>query len=238
MKIKILRKTSILDGYYEYNIPFENKTALEVLTYVKEYLDPTLSFRYGCRSGVCGSCALLVNNKEQLSCKVIIKENDVLQVINNVKVIKDFIFDLNHEEKVIKQADAFLHKVSRETITKRDVEKIEKQSDCILCQICYSSCPVYSVNNNFIGPYALTRVLRYVEDKKEDDPSESINLIQNDGIWDCTLCGNCSMVCPQYIDSKNDILNLRMKSVQNGYDDPSIKTFTNDFDMGFNPNGF
>ncbi|MDD2639902.1 MAG: succinate dehydrogenase, partial [Arcobacteraceae bacterium] len=62
--------------------------------------------------------------------------------------------------------------------------------------------------------------------------------------WDCTLCGNCTMVCPQFIDPKTDILNLRTKSYQNGYTDPNLSMNTGfdasfgNGDFGFNPNGF
>ena len=94
------------------------------------------------------------------------------------------------------------------------------------------------VNEKFLGPYALTKSYRYIEDKKEASPISKINAIQTDGVWDCTLCGNCTMVCPQGIDPKNDILMLRNISAMNGFSDPNASLQNFGFDFGFNPNGF
>ena len=181
---------------------------------------------------------------EKLACKTHLNENDKIEPIKNTKVIKDLVVKLEYEEKILKQSNSFLNQLSEETITKKDEKLIDRQSNCILCQSCFSSCPVYEVNENFLGPYALTRALRYINDKKEANPTLTLEKIQNDGIWDCTLCGNCTIVCPQFIDPKTDIMNLRMKSVQNGFEDKSIKALDNGFNAGFdnfggfNPNGF
>ena len=86
-----------------------------------------------------------------------------------------------------------------------------------LCGSCYSACPVYAVNEEFIGPFSLTRVWRYVSDAREKEPNEKIDTIQTNGIWDCTLCNECTLVCPQDISSKSDIEKLRSKSAMSGY---------------------
>lgn len=221
----------------------ENQTALNALNEIKENQDSTLAYRCGCKSGVCGSCAIKVNGVEKLACKTTIKENDLIEPIKNAKVIKDLVVDLSHEERFLKESKSFLHEKSKLSIKIDDEKAIDRQSNCILCQSCFSSCPVYEVNSEFLGPYALTRALRYVEDKKEAMPLNILQSIQNSGIWDCTLCGNCTLVCPQFIDPKTDIMNLRMKSVQNGFENKSIQSFGdfnsefNSFDNGFDPNG-
>ncbi|MFQ6062128.1 MAG: 2Fe-2S iron-sulfur cluster-binding protein, partial [Methanosarcinales archaeon] len=38
-------------------------TVLEGLFQIQDELDSSLSFRYSCRGAVCGSCAMLINNK-------------------------------------------------------------------------------------------------------------------------------------------------------------------------------
>jgi fumarate reductase iron-sulfur subunit len=96
------------------------------------------------------------------------------------------------------------------------------------------------VNKNFKGPFALTKVFRYLKDKKELNQKSKIDIIQKDGIWDCTLCGNCDMVCPQNIQIKNNIVQLRNLSAQFGYNNPNFVNFNSGFDtnFGFNPNSF
>lgn len=245
MRIKIKR----LDGFNsinkEYEVNIDNhSTTLSVLEDIKKNKDNSLSYRCGCKSGICGSCAVTINGIERLACKSKLSKDDEVGPLKNSKVIKDLVVNLNHEERLLKKAKTYIETNSNEQINKEDEKRIDLQSNCILCQSCYSSCPVYEVNKEFLGPYALTRVLRYTNDKKEANISSKLSTIQDNGVWDCTLCGNCTLVCPQGIDPKTDIMNLRMKSIQNGFEDKTFQqnSFSNEFsfDMnsGFNPNGF
>lgn len=247
MKIKIKRYNSkYKDTIKEYDVSHD-ETILNSLIEVKTKHDNSLAYRCGCKTGVCGSCAIRVNGIEKLACKTHLNDNDLVEPIKNTKVVKDLVVDLSHEKKFLENSKTYIHKVSEEVITTKDEKLIDIQSNCILCQSCFSSCPVYEVNEEFLGPYALTRALRYANDKKEADTSDLLSAIQINGIWDCTLCGNCTVVCPQFIDPKTDIMNLRMKSVQAGYEDKSLQNFAGGFDTGFdtgfdpsggfNPNG-
>lgn len=247
MKIRIKRfdkEKSPQSSLEEFEVKHDN-TILNSLIEIKTKKDNSLTYRCGCRTGVCGSCAIKVNGVERLACKTHLNENDLIEPISNSSVIRDLVVDLSHEEKLLKNSKTYLNTLSNETITTKDEKLIDIQSNCILCQSCFSSCPVYEVNSEFLGPYALTRALRYVNDKKEANSLDMIKSIQDNGVWDCTLCGNCTMVCPQFIDPKTDIMNLRMKSVQAGFEDKSFAQFDNSFnsgfdsgfDTGFNPSG-
>jgi len=85
------------------------------------------------------------------------------------------------------------------------------------------------VNTNFKGPFSLTRVWRYVSDKRVLNQKEKIDNIQQNGVWDCTLCNECTLVCPQEISSKADIEKLRSKSAIAGYSDPNFASFGGGF---------
>lgn len=236
--IKIVRKK---EKEYIEEFPYNNsKTLLDYLNYIKEYIDETLTFRSGCKSGICGSCAVRVNDIEKLACKCKIDDNTIISPLRYGEVIKDLVIELSHEKIKLIKSNSFLEEYSNKEINKVDEKIIYVQTNCILCQSCYSSCPVLEVNRDFLGPYVLTRVLRYTEDKKEANISNKLSKIQNNGIWECTLCGNCTIACPQGIDPKTDIMKLRMKSINNGYEDKNISNFNsynNEFDFGFNPNG-
>ncbi len=215
---------------------------LQALSEIKTKTDATLTFRCGCKSGVCGSCAVRVNGVEKLACKTVINDNDIIEPLKNREVIRDLVVDVSHETLLIKNSKAFLEVNSEVEISEKDVKVIDTQSNCILCNACYSSCPVYEVNKEFLGPFALTRALRYVNDKKVLDHSSIVASIQDKGIWDCTLCSACTFVCPQGIDPKADIMQLQNISVQKGYTNPNFSNFDSsmDFgtgDMGFDPNG-
>ncbi len=235
-----MNKITICEKDYKLEAKVDN--LLEVLFSVKTEQNNSLSFRSGCRSGVCGSCAVVVNGVEKLACKTTIKSDDVIAPLKNSRVIKDLIVDLSNQDKLLLNSKAYLEKKSNLSITIEDEKKIDILTNCVLCNSCFSSCPVYEVNKDFLGPFALARVYRYVNDKKESDIKSKIDTIQFNGIWDCTLCGYCSMVCPAHIDIKNDIMQLRNKSAQLGYNDPNMSIsnsgFDTNLDFGFNPNGF
>ena len=244
MKIKIIRFNSELatpNFASEYTINKSN--LLQSLIEIKTKNDNSLTFRCGCKSGVCGSCAVRVNGVEKLACKTIINENDLIEPIKNSHIIKDLVVDVSHETFLIAKmglsidTDNDINKVAQE-----DVKKIDLQSNCILCNSCYSSCPVYELNKEFLGPFALTRAIRYVNDKKLVNKATILDSIQTNGIWDCTLCSACTLVCPQGIDPKADIMQLQNISVQNGYLNPYTQNLDfNSFEVdfgGFNPNGF
>jgi len=242
MKIKIKRYNQELiekNSIDEFEV--SNSNLLKALIEIKQYNDSTLTFRCGCKSGVCGSCAIKVNGIERLACRTKINQNDLIESLSNINIIKDLVIDVSHETFLLDKVKSFIDINSNKDINQEDIEKIDLQSNCILCNSCYSSCPIYSVNRDFIGPFALTRALRYVDDKKLEDKKEILNNIQTDGIWDCTLCGACSLVCPQSIDPKADILRLQNLSVQEGFSNPNLNNFNMNFDYefdGFNPNGF
>jgi len=224
----------------KYSIETKVDNLLSILSFIKTTKNNSLSFRSGCKSGVCGSCAVVVNGVEKLACKTTIKDGDKITPLKNSKVIKDLIVDISNQEKLLKIVDVALDKVDDKTITSDDQKAIDIESNCILCSSCFSSCPVYEVDENFIGPFALARSYRYINDKKDDNIKSKIDKIQDHGIWSCTLCGNCNMVCPAQIDIKGDIMKLRNISAQYGYSDPNIANFDMGFstDFGFNPNGF
>lgn len=216
----------------QYSIDKNTTNLLEVLTNIKQTQNNSLAFRSGCRSGVCGSCSVLVNGVEKLTCKTDIKNNDNIQPLKNMTIIKDLVTSNKVQQELLLKANSHLQEKSTLIISQEDTNKIDIQSNCILCNSCYSSCPVYEANTDFLGPYALTRAFRYIEDKKELDAKSIIDTIQVNGVFDCTLCGNCSMVCPSLIDIKNDIMQLQNKSVQYGYQNPMFMT-NMDFGLQF-----
>lgn len=230
----------------EYSIEDKIDNLLDILNYIKMNKNKSLAFKYGCKSGVCGSCAVVVNGVEKLSCVENIENNSVVQPLKNLPIIKDLVVDNSNIKTKLNQAKAYLDQNSKELITQKDIDNIDLQSNCILCNSCYSSCPVFETNSDFIGPFALTRAYRYLYDKKEEENQNKLDAIQKSGVWDCTLCGACSLVCPAKIDIKTDIMKLQNLSVQNGYENPLFSSsfnsfdsgFSTDFTGGFNPNGF
>jgi len=238
-------------------------TLLKALLDIKATQDSSLSFNAGCRSGICGCCAVRVNDSEVLACSYIVKDKDFISPLNYHQVKRDLVVDREESLKTLSKASSWLKdfkltKVSIRVLPKFGIgalapdfceaeavtsdnfckmsiaqeEITQTQTDCILCSSCYSACPVYAVNPDFIGPFALTRAFRYINDPREDNKKSTIDNIQSNGVWDCTLCGECTTVCPQGIDPKMDITYLRGTSVEFGYSDPNFALMS----FGFDPN--
>ncbi len=228
MNIKIKRYTSepeVREEILSYEIALVNPTLLEGLNYIKTKLDASLSFSAGCRSGVCGSCAVRVNGTEELACAYKLSDGDLIEPLKNLPIIRDLIVDVEKMLKFNTVAKAWSSKnTGIQEVSAQNAEANELQSDCILCGACFSACPVYEANEDFIGPFALTRSWRYVSDSREQDKQEKIEAVQSNGIWDCTLCNECVPVCPQGIAPKQDISMLRSKSGIMGFMDPSFST--------------
>jgi fumarate reductase iron-sulfur subunit len=220
-----------IEGIETFEIPNENSTLLKALYHIKNNLDNSLTFSSNCRSGVCGTCAMRVNGKEVLACSYKVQDGDLIEPLNYHEVQRDLKVNKQKVRETLKQSTAWMQKPQEAIVSPESVLLNEKQTDCILCDSCYSACPVLEVNPDFMGPFALTRVYRYTTDARESDMSTSIAKVQTNGIWDCTLCGECTAVCPQGIDPKMDINMLRSQASQLGYMDPNYQAM--DFGGGF-----
>jgi succinate dehydrogenase / fumarate reductase, iron-sulfur subunit len=223
------------DNFVAYEVDAPNATLLEVLGKIKLEQDNTLTFSSGCRSSVCGSCSIRVNDVEVLACSYKVQDGDRVEPLKNMPIIRDLVVDMDKAYSFNAKSKAWLDKLNKEAFITHETQHInEIQSDCILCGACYSACPVYALNEEFLGPFSLTRVWKYLSDQREGETKEKIDTIQTNGVWDCTLCNGCTVVCPQGISSKADIEKLRVKSTIAGYSDPS---FAQEFGGGFGFDG-
>jgi len=222
MTISVLRSQN--NTAQNYTIEDKEMTLLFALTDIKSTQDATLTFTAGCRSSVCGTCAVRVNGKEELACAYKVQDGDIVEPLNYHPILRDLKVDKNKAKETLVKSSAWLHDFQEATLTHKDEKFTETQTDCILCNSCYSACPVYAVMPDFLGPFALTRAYRYSVDKHEKNVKGIIDNVQTNGIWDCTLCGECTLACPKGIDPKMDITMLRGKSLQHGHKDPTFTT--------------
>ncbi len=222
MIISVLRSET--NTQQKYTLPAGKIPLLNALSFIKETQDATLTFSAECRASVCGTCAVRVNGREELACAYKVKPGDVIEPLQYHPVLRDLKVDKHQAKETLVKSTAWLHQNQEASLNHSDEKLTEKQTDCILCDACYSACPVYAVNPDFLGPFALTRAYRYSADKREGGAKNIIDNIQTNGVWDCTLCGECTAVCPKGIDPKMDITMLRSTSLQFGHSDPSFAT--------------
>ena len=96
---RYLPESSEIPFVQQFDIPADDSTSvLDALNYIKEELDPSLSFRWSCRMAICGSCGLMVNGKPKLGCKTFLRdyqENITLQPLAHLPVERDLIVDMD-----------------------------------------------------------------------------------------------------------------------------------------------
>ncbi|MCK9238012.1 succinate dehydrogenase/fumarate reductase iron-sulfur subunit [Thiopseudomonas acetoxidans] len=197
-----------------YSVPYDASTSvLDALTYIKEELDPTLSYRWSCRMAICGSCGMMINGKPILGCNVFLRDyaktGMLIEPLAHFPVERDLIIDmesfLTHLEAVkpylINKKAQGVQTFEPHVQTPQQLDKYQQFSNCINCGLCYSACPQFGLNPEFIGPAALTLAHRYNLDSRDQGQAERMPMINSEeGAWSCTFVGYCSEVCPKQVD--------------------------------------
>ncbi|MDT7889672.1 MAG: succinate dehydrogenase iron-sulfur subunit [Desulfurococcales archaeon] len=185
----------------------EYTTILELLLMIRERYDPKIVLRYSCRMAMCGSCGMVINGKPNLACLTKVKKLGYkinIEPLRNFKIIRGLVPDLTPFFAHYKLAEPSIvddENLAEPTIqSDEEVKKYLQFNYCIQCGLCYSACPIYSTNNNFIGPAAITVAYRYTVDSRDRFKSRVRKLDSVNGVWACRLIGACSKVCPKGVD--------------------------------------
>ncbi len=233
VSLKIFRFNPEVDRepYYDrFDIAIDRGvTLLRALMYIKNTLEPRLTFRAFCRAGICGTCGVRLNGKPVLACKTQLwKEFDrydttELQVdpLDNFPVIRDLVIDLNPMEEKLKKMNSYLVPAEEgsdfqgETrMSPEELEEFEFTTSCILCNLCLSSCSVVPVDDTYIGPLFLAKAFRFASDKRDAERDRKVELALENGLWSCTHCNACLDACPTQTKPLKAIVRLRKKVVR------------------------
>src|SRR5882672_6759592 len=74
----------------------EKASILDTLFALQRGPCPDLAFRFSCRVGMCGSCAMVVNGREQLTCSTLASAVGTslrIQPLRNLPVVRDLAVD-------------------------------------------------------------------------------------------------------------------------------------------------
>lgn len=184
---------------------------LNVLHAIHDTIDPTLSYRYSCASGQCGSCAVRVNGEPVLACMEEAKDNSTIEPIN-LTVKKDLVVDLLPK---LKEIATLLPKKEVTLPKKQDIDAIKPLRDCIECLACVSVCPAMDVTK-FLGPTAMRQEMRLALDPR--DSGDRISDAVRDGLFNCTSCQACWKVCPKNIEIPGKAIEmLRARADKRGF---------------------
>ena len=196
-----------------YTIPYkEDMVVLDALNYIKNHVDGTLTHRWSCRMGVCGSCGMLINGDAKLSCATFLRDyypGEVqVDALAHFPVIRDLVIDMSDfMDKLVEIKPWIIRSEEKpleegEYLQSPDELNLYRQfSMCINCMICYSACPVYGHDQSFLGPAAIALAHRYNMDSRDEGQDQRAEIIGgHEGIWECTFVGECTRVCPKHVD--------------------------------------
>lgn len=199
----------------EYKVEIKKgTTVLDALIFIKENFDPTLSFRYSCRMGVCGSCGMFINGLPGLACQtqVLHLESDTVEIkpLPNYEIIRDVVPDLEpffckHKDIkpfIIRKDEKELENPTNEYCMSPDeLETISQFTYCIKCGSCLSACPTYATDSEFLGPQALAQAYRYMADVRDEGFKERLSVVDSPhGCWRCHYASACTQACPKGVD--------------------------------------
>ena len=212
-------------GQFEtYTVPHQkSQTILDVVTYVQRKLDPSLSYRFACRVGMCGSCAMTVNGSPRWTCRTHVSEvleggNRVLiGPLRNLPVIKDLATDMTEFFDKWARASGQFHPSAPGSMEFAQVSPDSKERreadagiECIGCGVCYAACDVVNWNKDYLGPAALNRAWTLVNDVRDGAQDTHIAAVAADaGCHACHTHGNCANHCPKGINPTASIAGLK-----------------------------
>ncbi len=214
-------------GFRTYEVPrLPSQTVLDVVTYIQRSLDPTLSYRFACRVGMCGSCAMTVNGVARWTCRTHVAKvarSGRLEIapLRNLPVIKDLVCDMSvffdkwvaaHGRfRPTTDIDAGLATIAPAS---RERRAADAGIECIGCGVCYASCDIVGWNPDYLGPAALNRAWTLVNDVRDGDRRARLRAIAGDaGCHACHTQLSCSERCPKELSPTAAIAGLKRASV-------------------------
>ena len=240
MKLEIFRYHPEKENeptFQTYEVPFlEDWVILDAINYIKDQIDGTLSYRWSCQMGVCGSCGMMINGVPKLSCAAFLKDYypDKIRVepLTGFPVERDLIFQMDDFMTKLTEIQPYIIRNKDEEKpldkgeylqTPAELARFKPYSMCINCMLCYAACPVYALDSTFIGPAAIALGQRYNMDSRDHGRDARQELIaSHEGIWECTFVGECSAVCPKDVDPAAAIQRAKVSSTIDWFKDVLI----------------
>lgn len=214
-------------GFVDYQVPRQDsQTILDVVTWIQREREPSLAYRFSCRVGMCGSCAMTVNGVARWTCRTHVAkvtaglaENAPVEIapLANLPVIKDLATDMSEFfDRWARAKGRFKGSKTRhdpfEQVAPASPERIAANAgiECIGCGVCHASCDVVAWRPDYLGPAALNRAWTLVNDVRDTDHKARLRAVAGDaGCHACHSHGSCSERCPKAIEPTAGIAGLK-----------------------------
>ena len=212
------------DGAFQtFEVPREaSQTILDVVTHIQRALDPTLAYRFACRVGMCGSCAMMVNGVPRWTCRTHVDKvagGGTLEVapLRNFPIIRDLVADMREFfDKWARAKGEFRGSATRDDDFARVLPdspprvQADAGIECIGCGVCYAACDVVKWNPDYLGPAALNRAWTLINDVRGKGNLERLRAVSGDaGCHACHTHVSCTERCPKHLSPTAAIAGLK-----------------------------
>ena len=205
---------------YEINLDNCGPMVLDAIIYIKNEIDPTLTFRRSCREGICGSCAMNIVGTNTLACTRAIE--DIKDEVNiyplpHLPVIKDLVPDLTHFYNQYASIQPWLQAQTEPPVdherlqSKEQRAKLDGLYECILCACCSTGCPSYWWNSErYLGPAILLQAYRWIVDSRDENTGARLDALDDSfRLYRCHTIMNCTNTCPKGLNPAKSIAEIK-----------------------------
>jgi len=228
LNVRVWRGNVAGGSYVQYPVPLrESQSILDVVTWIQRHLEPRLAYRFACRVGMCGSCAMMVNGLPRWTCRThvnkVAKDNGLtLAPLRNLPVIKDLVCDMSDFFDKWREAKGRFYP----TATRQDdIVLIDPQSpqrkaadagiECINCAVCYAACDVVTSNPQYLGPAALNRAWTLINDVRDGAQQTRLSAVSaGTGCYNCHSQQGCTAYCPKDLNPTASIAGLKREALK------------------------
>lgn len=216
--------------FQRYEVPFRKDwVVLDALNYIKDKLDGSLSYRWSCRMGVCGSCGMMVGGEAKLTCATFLSDYMPgpvrVEPLRYFPVVRDLVIEMTDFLVKLKTIKPWIVRKEEKPLSEGEYLQTPEQLDsykqfsmCINCMLCYAACPVYGLDPHFIGPAAIALAQRYNMDSRDQGSKTRLEILsEHEGIWACTFVGECTTVCPKNVDPAGAIQRYKLTAAMESF---------------------
>lgn len=217
-----------------FDVPaYESQTVLDVVSWIQQNADPTLSYRFACRVGMCGSCAMMVNGVPRWTCrthmsKVLVDNAVEIAPLRNLPVIKDLVVDMDPFFDKWVAAEGVHHTALTRDDEIRNINtscesrvQADAGIECINCSVCYAACDTVAGNDEYLGPAALQRAWTLLNDTKDEGREKILTAVSTKGgCHNCHSMGSCTVYCPNELDPMSAIAGLKRETMKRFFAGP------------------
>ena len=218
-------------SFQTYEVPRQElQTVLDLVTYIQRQLDNSLAYRFACRVGVCGTCAMMVNGQPRWTCRtqasmVHATGGITLAPLENFPIVRDLVVDMDPFFDKWMQANAEFKNSSNENRTKFAIVnpksamriQVDQSIECIGCGVCYAACDVVKWKPDYLGPAALNRTWSLINDERNPEQTDVLKAVSPEsGCISCHTTQSCTQYCPKELNPSASIAGLKRRLFSRG----------------------